>query len=69
MANNLTLDTGDLLITDGADNIILSESDVHEDIVEFRLLVKQTITFTSAVYSLVTFTANILQVKDFTKGL
>ena len=69
MANNIALGNADLLITDGGDNILLSESDRHEDVIEFRVVVKQLFSFDANIDILETFTSNIMQIKDFTRGL
>lgn len=59
MANELSLDTGELLITDNGDIITLSESNIYDDIIEYRLSLKQVVSLSTS----------IKQVVDFTKGL
>ena len=69
MANNIALDNADLLVTDSGDNIILSVSDRHEDIIEFRLSMQVINAFNSSINMIKSFNSNIIQVKDFTKSL
>lgn len=59
MANELSLDTGELLITDNGDIITLSDSNIYDDIIEYRLSLKQVVSLSTS----------IKQVVDFTKGL
>lgn len=59
MANELSLDTGELLITDNGDIITLSDSNIYDDIIEYRLSLKQVVSLNTS----------IKQVVDFTKGL
>ena len=59
MADELALDAGDLLITDNGDIITLSESNVYDDIIRFRLSINIASSFRHAIN----------QVVDFRKGL
>lgn len=53
------LDNEDIRVTDNGDIRILSESNIYDDIIEYRLSLKQVVSLNTS----------IKQVVDFTKGL
>lgn len=63
------LNNEDIRIVDNGDIRILSESNIHDDIIEFTLAVKQVFTFSGNIQSSVLFDSTIKQLVDLSYGL